>query len=175
MLESSRGDDLKDPARPVTGVPVTGVPKRVPLVTGVEDEIHLLRIHDLISELRSHAPFKDVAVLVLVSMTVKWSSEGPRGDRMLHKGKPTTGFLTPNHEPNPKRAKVDSFPVVGPEDAWALRGLEAMRVGSCRIIGRRYLFHSSPPSSPVGDASQLPTVYATVASYAHRRGQRIPK
>src|SRR3712207_2870302 len=31
MLESSRGDDLKDPARPVTGVP-----KGVPLVTGFE-------------------------------------------------------------------------------------------------------------------------------------------
>src|SRR5687767_4304914 len=89
MLESSRGDDLKDPARPVTGVP-----KGVPLVTGFEDEIPLLRIHDLISELRSHAPFKDVAVLVLVSVSVKWSSERPRGDRMLHKGKPTTGFLT---------------------------------------------------------------------------------
>jgi hypothetical protein len=54
---------------------------------------------------------------------------------MLHKGKPPTGFLTPNHKPNPNRSKVDSFPVVGPEDAWALRDLEAMRVGSCRIIG----------------------------------------
>jgi hypothetical protein len=108
-------------------------------------------------------------------VTVKWSSERPRGDRMLHKGESPTGFLTPNHKPNPKRSKISSFAVVGPEDAWALRGLEAMRVGSCRIIGRRYLFHSSPPSSAVGDASQLPTVYATVASYAHIRGQRIPQ
>src|ERR687898_783685 len=141
MLESSRGDDLKDPQRPVAGVP-----KGVPLVTGFEDEIPLLRIHDLISELRSHAPFKDVAVLVLVSVTVKWSSERPRGDRMLHEGEPPTGFLTPNHEPYAKRPEVDSFPVVGPEDAWALRGLEAMRDGSCRIIGGWYLFHSSPPS-----------------------------
>jgi hypothetical protein len=65
---------------------------------------------------------------------------------MLHEGKPTTGFLTPNHKPDTEGPEVESFPVVGPEDAWALRGLEAMRVGSCRIIGRRYMFHSSPPS-----------------------------
>src|SRR5215213_4789721 len=109
MLESSRGDDLKDPQRPVTGVP-----KGVPLVTGFEDEIPLLRIHDLISELRSHAPFKDVAVLVLVSVTVKWSNERPRGDRMLHKGESPTGFLTPNHKPNPKDPKSAAFPSLGP-------------------------------------------------------------
>src|SRR5215204_372368 len=138
MLESSRGDDLKDPARPVTGVP-----KGVPLVTGFEDEIPLLRIHDLISELRSHAPFKDVAVLVLVSVTVKWSSERPRGDRMLHKGEPPTGFLTPNHKPNPKRSKISSFPVVGPEHARALRHHEAIRVSSSGIIERGYVVHSS--------------------------------
>src|SRR3712207_2364309 len=105
-------------------------------------EIYTLSLHDA---LPIYAPFKDVAVLVLVSVTVKWSNERPRGDRMLHEGEPPTGFLTPNHKPNPKRSKVDSFPVVGPEDARVLRGLEAMRVGSCRIIGRRYLFHSSPP------------------------------
>ena len=81
---------------------------------------------------------------------------------MLHKGKPTTGFLTPNHKPNTKRAKVESFSVVGPEDAWALRGLEAMRVGSYRIIGGRYLFRSSPPSSvhPPNELSlRLPVCY----------------
>src|SRR3712207_3195347 len=140
MLEPSRGDDLKDPQRPVTGVP-----KGVPLVAGFEDEIPLLRVYGLISELRPHTPFKDVAVLILVCVPVKRSDERPRRDRMLNEGEPTPGFLTPNHEPNPKRSEVESFPVVGPEDARALGRLEAMRVGSCRIIGRRYLFHSSPP------------------------------
>src|ERR687894_3161090 len=106
MLEPSGGDDLKDPARPVAGVP-----KGVPLVAGFEDEIPLLRVYDLISELRPHTPFKDVAVLVLVCVPVKRGDERPRGDRMLHKGEPTTGFLTPNHEPNPKRAEVESLPV----------------------------------------------------------------
>src|SRR3712207_4363098 len=46
VLEPSRGDDLKDPARPVAGVP-----KGMPLVAGFEDEIPLLRVHDLIAEL----------------------------------------------------------------------------------------------------------------------------
>src|ERR671910_801158 len=141
MLEPSGGDDLKDPARPVAGVP-----KGVPLVAGFEDEIPLLRVHDLISELRSHTPFKDVAVLVLVCVPVKRGDERPRGDRMLHKGEPTPGLLDPHHKPDTEGLEVESFPIVGPEDARALRGLEAMRVGSCRIIGRRYLFHSSPPS-----------------------------
>src|ERR687898_3338476 len=118
MLESSRGDDLKDPQRPVTGVP-----KGVPLVTGFEDEISLLRIHDLISEQRSHAPFKDVTVLILVSVTVKRSDERPRGDRMLNEGESPAGFLTPNHKPNAKRAEVDTFPVIGSEDTRALRAL----------------------------------------------------
>src|SRR3954462_6997028 len=74
MLEPFGGDDLKDPARLVAGVP-----KAVPLVAGFEDEIPLLRVHDLISELRSHTPFKDVAVLVLVCVPVKRGDERPRG------------------------------------------------------------------------------------------------
>src|SRR5919107_390063 len=122
MLESSRGDDLKDPAQPVTGVP-----EGVPLLAGFEDEIPLLRIHDLISELRPHAPFKDVAVLVLVRVPVKRGDERPRGDRMLHKGEPTPGLLDPHHKPDTEGPEVESFPVVGPDDARTLRGLEAMR------------------------------------------------
>jgi hypothetical protein len=43
----------------------------VPLFAGFEDEVSLLRVHDLIAELRSHASLKDVAVLVLVCVTVK--------------------------------------------------------------------------------------------------------
>jgi hypothetical protein len=109
----------------------------VPLVAGFEDEVPLLRVHDLIAELRSHASLKDIAVLVLVRVTVKRSGERPRGDRMLDKGETPTRFLTPDHEPNTNRSEVNGFPIVRPEDARALRGLEAMRLGSCRIIGRR--------------------------------------
>jgi hypothetical protein len=56
---------------------------------------------------------------------------------MLDKGETPTRFLTPDHEPNTNRSEVNGFPIVRPEDARALRGLEAMRLGSCRIIGRR--------------------------------------
>ena len=70
MLESSGRDNLKDTARSVTGIP-----KRVLLIAGFEDEIPLLRIHDFITEPCSHTSFKDVAVLILVRVTVEWSSE----------------------------------------------------------------------------------------------------
>ena len=63
---------------------------------------------------------------------------------MLDEREPTAGFLAPNHASNADGPEIDSFSIVGPKNARPLRGLEAMRVGSCRIIGRRYLFHSSP-------------------------------
>jgi hypothetical protein len=106
----------------------------VPLVAGFEDEIPLLRVHDLIAEQRSHASLKDIAVLVLVRVTVERGGECPWRDRMLDEREPTTGFLAPNHESNADGAEVDGFPIVGPEDARALRGLKAIRVGSCRIV-----------------------------------------
>ena len=53
---------------------------------------------------------------------------------MLDEREPTAGFLAPNHESNADGAEVDSFSIVGPEDARALRGLKAIRVGSCRIV-----------------------------------------
>src|SRR5918998_5377807 len=85
MLESSGRDDLKDPARLVTGVP-----KCVPLVAGFEDEVSLLRVYDLIAEQRPHASLKDVAVLVLVRVTVKRGGECPRRDRMLDEREPAS-------------------------------------------------------------------------------------
>src|SRR3712207_3451604 len=118
MLEPSRGNDLKDPARLLAGVP-----KSMPLVTGFEDEIPFLRVHNLIAELRPHASLEDVAILILVCVPVKRSDERPRGDRMLNEGESPAGFLTPNHKPNAKRPEVDSFPVIGSEDTRALRAL----------------------------------------------------
>jgi hypothetical protein len=61
VLESSRGDDLQDPARSFPGVP-----EGMPLASGLEDEVPLSRVHDIVAELRSQASLEDVAVLVLV-------------------------------------------------------------------------------------------------------------
>src|SRR5215213_2892246 len=132
VLESSWGDDLQYPARPVAGVP-----EGVPLVAGLEDEVALCRVDDLVAELCAHAPLQDVAVLVLVRVAMKRCGECSRGDRMLDEGEPPAGFLAPDHEPNAERSEIDSLPVARPEDARAPRG--------CRTVGRRHSSHVFPP------------------------------
>jgi len=65
MLEAGGCDDLEDP-----GGLVTGVPKRVPLVAGLEDEVARTGLEDFLAEQRAHASFEHVAVFVLTRMTV---------------------------------------------------------------------------------------------------------
>jgi hypothetical protein len=65
---------------------------------------------------------------------------------MLDEGEPLTGFLALNHEPNTEGSEIDGFPVLGPYDARVPRGLEATRLGSWRVVGRRHLFYVTPPS-----------------------------
>jgi type I restriction enzyme, R subunit len=102
MLEPAGGDDLEDPARHVASVP-----EGVPLGARFEDEVPLFRVDDLIAKLRSHASLEDVAVLVLVRMTVERSDERPRGDRMLNEGESSPGLLAPDHKPNARHGVVD--------------------------------------------------------------------
>src|SRR5215212_1497763 len=136
-LESSGGDYLQYPAQAVAGVP-----EGVPLVAGLEDEVTLSRIDDLIAELCPHTTLQDVAVLVLVRVTMERGSERSRGDRMLNEGEPTAGFFAPDHEPNAKRSEIYGLPITGPEDARALGAVDPVRLGGCRIVGGRHSLHT---------------------------------
>src|SRR5437764_6659461 len=64
-LEAGGGDDLEDPT-----CFLAGVPERVPLVAGFEDELARTGFEHLLAEEGSHAAFQHVAVLVLARMPV---------------------------------------------------------------------------------------------------------
>jgi hypothetical protein len=60
LLEARGRDDLEDSAWLITGIP-----ERVPLITGLEDKLARPSLDDVIAEQRTHPTFEDEAVLVL--------------------------------------------------------------------------------------------------------------
>src|SRR5215210_5735672 len=111
-FESAGGDDLQYPARPITGVP-----ESVPLIAGFEDEGADIRVHDGVAEQGPHPALEDVAVLVLVGVTMKRGGESSRGDRVLYQGETPSRLLAPNHKPNTEGAEINELPVARPDHA----------------------------------------------------------
>jgi len=117
VLEAPGGDDLEYPARSVAGVP-----ERVPLITGLEDEASCIRVYHLVAELRPRAPLQDVAVLVLVGVAMKRGGERPRGDWVLDEREPSSRLLPPDHEPDAEGSEIHGLAITGPNDARTLQG-----------------------------------------------------
>lgn len=109
MLEAAGGDDLQYPARFVAGVP-----KRVPLIAGFEDEVSFVRVDDLVAELRPHTSLKDVAVLVLVGVAVQRRYECPRGIGCSTREKPPLDSSLQTMNRTPKDPKSTVLPSPGP-------------------------------------------------------------
>src|SRR5579883_2718268 len=78
VLKSARRDDLENPRRRIAGVP-----KRVPLVAGLENEIAHLPDDDGFAKHRADAAFEHEAVLVLSMMAVQRGGQRLGRKRML--------------------------------------------------------------------------------------------
>ena len=100
-------DDLKDPARFVTGIP-----EGVPLIARLEHQFPRTSLDDLVSQQRTHTPFEDEAVLILARVTVQRRGERPRGHRVLEEREPIARLRATDQKANPDTAEEDAI-VVG--------------------------------------------------------------
>src|SRR6266536_1401701 len=110
-LEAGGRDDLQNPARAFPGVP-----ERVPLAAGLEDEVAGAGLEHVIAEERSHAAFEHVAVLVFAEVAVERRCECVRRHRVLDEREAPAGRIAVDHEADSNAAEESGLAVCGPQD-----------------------------------------------------------
>src|SRR5579864_601908 len=110
-LEACRGDDLQDP-----GGCAAGVPECVPLVVWREHQMTRTGVQYLVAKGRTHTSLQDVAVLVLVRVSMQRCSQRARGHRVLDHGEGAVRVLAVNHEPDADAPQEPSLAVARPND-----------------------------------------------------------
>lgn len=139
-LESSRGDDLEDPARSVVGIP-----EGVPLPARFEGQLAGLRIDHLVAEQRAHPSLEHEAVLVLPGVAVRGRDECARRDRVLDEREASAGLRSPGHKPDAYRAEINRLALMGCELARSLGSIESSRSVRSRCRHHNLLRSSVPP------------------------------
>jgi hypothetical protein len=78
---------------------IASIPKRVPLIARLKDQVPGIAICHGIPEHRSDAPLKDETVFVLTMMSVHWRGQGARQQRVFHKSEAISGIVPVDDKP----------------------------------------------------------------------------